>query len=121
MNVERNAEWIKKQRSDIINIINEIVNIVATQVLNPNDNPRYDIKFSLEIACRVIILTVYDNVTNARVDRSEIWSLDEVLDEGWILFKKKHMQERVNICLKELGVMKEMAVKYATLNDKNQS
>lgn len=121
MNVERNAEWLKKQRSSMLKAINEVINVVATEVLKPNNEPRYHLEFSLGIAGRVIELRVYDNVADKQIDKSEIWNLDTVLDEGWIRFEKEHIQKRVRICLKELRSMKVMAVKYATLNDKSKS
>ena len=63
-------------------------------------------------------VTVYDNDTDSQVDKSEIWSMDSILEEGVFSFRKEEIQQRVKKVLVELKTMKDMATKYAALNEK---
>lgn len=120
MNVERDAEWLKNQRLCIIKMVNEVISTIMIEILKPHSRPRYHLELSMSLAGRMIGITVYDNDTGIQVDKSEIWCLDSILEEGVFSFRKEDIQQRVKKCIEELKVIKKMAIKYATLNNKNE-
>ena len=89
-----------------------------TEILKPHSHPKYHLELSISIAGRMVGVTVYDNDTDSQVDKSEIWSMDSILEEGVFSFRKEEIQQRVKKVLVELKTMKDMATKYAALNEK---
>ena len=115
--IEKNAEWLKKQRNHMGLAVTELAKILTIANLDRPALPRYFIFFDISMAGNCICLRVCDSKDFSTVEQIQLYNIRSVMSVESHL-NKERIEDRIVGFLREIARMKLCINKYLKLNKK---
>lgn len=117
-NIEKDAEWLKAQRTAIAKAINEVVTIVTYENLEPRYDHKYHLIFEQSMSGNFFLIRIYKQGEDSFEDKHEFWLMSSVFEYSTPFFSKERVQIEVTKILDAAKIMKQKALYYSKLNNK---